>query len=743
MLIYIGDSAKRSEWEFYINKGIIRAKENFEVIGSLGIANKLGEQIDASNLASVVVCNNGTAYAVPEGAVVDEWVIAEEQLMNTENYFILYDLDLSQRTNLPTPLGTTIAFLKHRNINLLRNVKRDDGEQPRFIPVISMNCLRANGATVSKAISWERTAIDFLRDLSYGVSKELLGHFPMFIIILETEGMIVLQKEQLILYFTPSQVEGDTGELDNETQRNTICAEIVKQIVSGKNDFSKVIKSTTGMQFLPKYNDQEDLESWSILNEVCGRDRLEVIETAKKIVIRGEKEILEAVPSCQYGDLQTVDRMEIENYHAIINLITNYAKGKETRPLSISVFGFPGSGKSFGIKQIAKFLGGFEIFTFNLSQFTKHNELEVAFQEIRDASIKGIKLPLVFFDEFDSVFNGEKFGWLKIFLAPMQDGIFMEEGHERRIGRAIFVFAGGTSTSFAKFSGQVQDTFRDAKGPDFISRLKGYLNIQGPNPVSEEDHAYIIRRAMLLRSMITRDAKQLLDDQQRVNIDENILYALLSTETYRHGARSLEFFISMSPLFGEKMWCSSLLPPRSQMDIHVDAEEFMCKVSVLSMCKELARISHEMYVNAELTRNPEKGSPAVSPWDSLEETYRQSNISQIQFHVERFKDSNIAIRQKKKPYKDFVFKDDDLLALSKSEHERWSIERIKNGWVYGVKRDDVKKLHNDLIPWEQLSEENKLKISDVIKSIPTLFNRIGLEFYYKNLSEEKDHNNNS
>jgi hypothetical protein len=46
---------------------------------------------------------------------------------------------------------------------------------------------------------------------------------------------------------------------------------------------------------------------------------------------------------------------------------------------------------------------------------------------------------------------------------------------------------------------------RAAKVPDFISRLKGFVNILGPNPPENEnetqsiDPYHIIRRAILLR----------------------------------------------------------------------------------------------------------------------------------------------------------------------------------------------------------------------------------------------------
>lgn len=730
MLHFVGDSAKRITWNSYRDKGVTRVKEVSTVLGAMGIAQKMGMELDDKALVTLVCSDKGDTYGIPANENISEWSIDSSQV-GTEDFVVLYDLDIAPHQQIPKTSGTTIACLKARNLHLLKNVTLSDAKKPELIPVISMNDLRSNGAAISKAISWERTAIDFLKDLYYGTSKEILDRHPFFIVLLEADGLIVRRQDTLTLYFTPSKAEGDSGSLEDEELRNSVCAEIIRQIILKQYDFTQVLPNTLSVQVLPRYEELENTESWSILNEKYGRERLEIIETARKIVIHGEKEILNSVPSCKYGALQTVDRMEIENYRAIVNLMKKYAQDKDTRPLSLAVFGFPGSGKSFGIKQIAKTLGGFEIFVYNLSQFTSLRELEVAFQEIRDASIKGERLPLVFFDEFDSSFNGEPLGWLKTFLAPMQDGVFMEDGRERQIGRAVFVFAGGTSTSFRNFVSQDQNLFRKAKGPDFVSRLKGYLNIQGPNPTSKEDKVYIIRRAMLLRSLTTRNAKQLLDSDMRVNIDENILYALLTTETYRHGSRSLEFFISMSPLLGEKKWNSSLLPPRSQMDIHVDAEEFMSKITVLAMCKELAKISHEMYLEAELAKTPNKDLQAVTHWENLSETYKKSNIAQIQYHVERFSDFCIGIRQKLPDSDKFAFRDEDLLKLAMAEHERWCKDRIADGWVYGEKRDNEKKIHPSLVPWEQLSEEDKQKDVDVILKIITLFDRIGLELYYK------------
>ncbi len=46
-------------------------------------------------------------------------------------------------------------------------------------------------------------------------------------------------------------------------------------------------------------------------------------------------------------------------------------------------------------------------------------------------------------------------------------------------------------------------------------------------------------------------------------------------------------------------------------------------------------------------------------------------------------------------------------ALSKNVHEVWAAGRIAAGWKYGPVRDEIKKEHPCLIPYEDLSEEEK------------------------------------
>ena len=45
--------------------------------------------------------------------------------------------------------------------------------------------------------------------------------------------------------------------------------------------------------------------------------------------------------------------------------------------------------------------------------------------------------------------------------------------------------------------------------------------------------------------------------------------------------------------------------------------------------------------------------------------------------------------------------------MAKNVHEVWAESRLAQGWTYGNKRDDEKKTHPCLVPYEELPEEEK------------------------------------
>jgi hypothetical protein len=307
-----------------------------------------------------------------------------------------------------------------------------------------------------------------------------------------------------------------------------------------------------------------------------------------------------SVPVQQFGKLILIERDEIESLRSIANLIhrhrlrvhENLANKEKTKPVSIAVFGPPGSGKSFAVKQLATVVGTNEelpIMEFNVTQMTKVSDIEAALNAVAKKKTVGstVVTPLVFFDEFDSAFGNEPLGWLKYFLGPMQDGAMREV----ETGPAIFVFAGGVFQTFNRFDPRTDsayDNLRDSdeyrarltqfinqKGPDFISRLRGHINIL---PINESPGRpkHFIRRAMQLRSVLGMYG-HIDDKSKQARIDDAVVYALLTVDRFRHGVRSMEAILAMCAPLYERIEISSL-PSRAQLDMHVDAEEFMIRV---------------------------------------------------------------------------------------------------------------------------------------------------------------------
>lgn len=275
----------------------------------------------------------------------------------------------------------------------------------------------------------------------------------------------------------------------------------------------------------------------------------------------------------KFGSLTTFTRHEYQQLNSLRDLISRYIGLRSaTRPLCLAVFGPPGSGKSFSVKQIRAEVEAsltdskvrLPFTTINLTQVSYSIEVGRVVARIAGESDDGT-VPIIFFDEFDAAREGAAYGWLSWFLAPMHDGEFLHEGAVIRLRRAIYVFAGGTASTMQEFSDQAGSApFRAAKGPDFISRLRGFLDVQGPNADPRP-----LRRALLLRNELSEQAKR--DGNGTPRLAEELLRSLLSVGRFRYGARSIAAVIEMSDLKaggGHLSW--DHLPEDHLLALHVD-----------------------------------------------------------------------------------------------------------------------------------------------------------------------------
>ena len=512
-------------------------------------------------------------------------------------------------------------------IDALTSTKTADNR--RVVVVVNAHDLRAQGIHISRRLSWERSATDLISICDEAKILRGLREIGDVLVRFGNDGCIVLpHKGERFLVFDPRRAEdGFDQELPGTMPGATsaFVADLTAALLSDM-DLEKATKSalavarkilkagftrTPATKKVADYPlnvfdgpppdghksdfsgitlpNASDAQNWRILSTRINQGK-NLREIAETIVRRGLDDADLDFPIAQLGNLMLVDTREIEGYRSIENLMGEYIRsmhGGKPKPLAIGVFGPPGSGKSFGIEEIAKNLKGAHV-TFaplNLTQFEGPQDLTGAFHAARDESLRG-RLPLLFFDEFDCSYNKEPWGWLKFFLAPMQDGEFKDNGRLHPLGHAIFVFTGGIAGGFDQLPIDVAE-FKNAKGPDFVSRLKGYVDVQGINPPprpngdpGEVDPESIMRRAILLRSMLlkqthrTRNMNPIIRDKNTFDIDDAVLAALLNVKRYRYGARSLESILLMSHLMDRDHFGVASLPSAAQLAMHVD-DSFM------------------------------------------------------------------------------------------------------------------------------------------------------------------------
>lgn len=74
---------------------------------------------------------------------------------------------------------------------------------------------------------------------------------------------------------------------------------------------------------------------------------------------------------------------------------------------------------------------------------------------------------------------------------------------------------------------------------------------------------------------------------------------------------------------------------------------------------------------------------------------------------------------------------DELLELAedmaKNVHEVWARTRIQQGWTYGKERNDSLKHHPCLIPYEELTEEEKEYDRNTVLSTLKLIYKLGFK----------------
>ena len=145
----------------------------------------------------------------------------------------------------------------------------------------------------------------------------------------------------------------------------------------------------------------------------------------------------------------------------------------------------------------------------------------------------------------------------------------------------------------------------------------------------------------------------------------------------------------------------------------------------------LARAKHEQYVRDEHARggSPE-ANPSMVPWPELDESLRESNRGFAAGVGEKLRAAGVAVVPA--PLADPAtaprLSEERVEELAVAEHERWCRDLIAGGWRHGPgPKDPERRLHPSLVPWGELSEEERDKDREPIRALPEMLARAGFE----------------
>ncbi len=143
--------------------------------------------------------------------------------------------------------------------------------------------------------------------------------------------------------------------------------------------------------------------------------------------------------------------------------------------------------------------------------------------------------------------------------------------------------------------------------------------------------------------------------------------------------------------------------------------------------EELAQVVHERYCAESRARGETPASnSALRPWNELPDSLREANRAQVADipNKLRFLGYEIAPLHGMDPHA-LPITDSQLEQLAIREHQRWADDRTRQGWTYAPIRDNARKKHPLLVPWEQLSEPEKEKDRDAVRNVPAILQAAG------------------
>ena len=158
--------------------------------------------------------------------------------------------------------------------------------------------------------------------------------------------------------------------------------------------------------------------------------------------------------------------------------------------------------------------------------------------------------------------------------------------------------------------------------------------------------------------------------------------------------------------------------------ITFDFYDYACSAALIlgGMHEMLARDLHDIY------RTGSEFASTRQTWEQLPESVKDANrqqASRIQYLLK-------AAGYRISPMQDWdadklMFAETEIEKMACLEHDLWRKAKEADGWIYGEQRDENKRTHPDLVPWDDLPEGEREKNLIVVRQMPVLLARVGFQ----------------
>jgi hypothetical protein len=152
------------------------------------------------------------------------------------------------------------------------------------------------------------------------------------------------------------------------------------------------------------------------------------------------------------------------------------------------------------------------------------------------------------------------------------------------------------------------------------------------------------------------------------------------------------------------------------------------------LIEKLAEAAHELfcddlkrkgYTYGPVTQKEKKVHSSLRPYAELPEDEKEQNRSTVRDIPHKLEYAGYRIAPACGGEEGLKLSEAEIEKLAKMEHERWVGKKLDWGWHHATVTDKGRKLHKDLVPWEQLPPDEREKDIVFIRSIPRILERSG------------------